>query len=420
MSRKEVLLLLSLALAQFTNIMDFMIMMPLGPQFMEIFAITPQQFAFLVSSYSIMAGVSGFICSFFLDHFDRKRSVLVTYGGFVLGTLSCAIAPGYEFLLGARILTGVFGGILGAQILAIVGDAIPYHRRAFAMAFVTSAFSLASVLGVPVGLFLAAEFTWHMPFFVIAGLGVVIFSMTLYVLPPMKDHLDHDLDRRPLAMLKSIYTNRNQSLALLFMFLLVLGQFTIIPFIAPYMVFNVGFTEHQLSYIYLLGGAATFITNPLLGKVADRSGKQKVFMTAAAISVIPLFVITNLPPVPVPVALIITTFFFTIIMGRMTPAMTMITGTVQPQRRGSYMSIVTCVQMLTAGIASLLSGLLVAQRPDKQLVHYSHAGYLAIGATILAILVSRMIVISEEKKRLAFDSAAEASAQIQEETTSSG
>jgi MFS family permease len=143
-------------------------------------------------------------------------------------------------------------------------------------------------------------------------------------------------------------------------------------------------------------------------------------MTAAAISVIPLLVITNLPPVPVPVALIITTFFFTIIMGRMTPAMTMITGTVQPQRRGSYMSIVTCVQMLTAGIASLLSGLLVEQRPDKQLVHYSHAGYLAIGATILAILVSRMIVISEEKKHLIFDSAAEASGQIQEETTSSG
>jgi predicted MFS family arabinose efflux permease len=395
MSRKEILLVLSMALAQFTNIMDFMIMMPLGPQFMKMFSITPQQFGLLVSSYSFTAGISGFICSFFLDHFDRKKALLVTYAGFVIGTAACAMAPGYQVLLIARVLTGVFGGILSAQILAIVGEVFPYERRAFALGIVTSSFSLASILGVPVGLYLAAEFDWHTPFFSIAAFGLIVFAMLLLFLPKMKDHLEHEFDRHPLAMLRGIFSNPNQQRALLFMFLLVLGQFTIIPFIAPYMEFNVGFSEHQLSYMYLLGGAATFFTTPLVGKLADRIGKLKVFVVAAISSIIPLYVITNMQAVAIGWALLISTLFFILIMGRMTPAMTMITGTVTPERRASYMSIVTSVQMLTAALSAYLTGLMVDQLPDKQLVNYSHAGYVAIGSTVLAIVVSRTLVVAE-------------------------
>ncbi|HYV94470.1 MAG TPA: MFS transporter [Chitinophagales bacterium] len=395
MSRKEYLLVITMALAQFANIMDFMIMMPLGPQFMQIFSITPRQFGLLVSSYSITAGLTGFVCSFFLDRWDRKRSLVATFAGFVIGTFCCAISSGYRVLLLARIITGIFGGILGAQILAIVGDVFPYERRAYAMGVVTASFSLASVLGVPVGLYLAAEFSWHMPFFSIAAFGIVVFVLLIRFVPPIKAHLEQQAGRHPLALLRGIGNNRNQQFALLFMFLLILGQFTIIPFIAAYMEFNVGFTDHQLSFIYLFGGAATFISSPLIGKLADRIGKPKVFLIAAVLSIIPLFLITNLPRVPLAFALTITSFFFILIMGRMTPAMTMITGTVSPDRRGSYMSIVTCVQMLTAGVAAYVSGLMVEQLPSKELIHYNYAGYLAIGSTVLAILASRKLVVAE-------------------------
>lgn len=395
MSRKEYLLVITIALAQFANIMDFMIMMPLGPQFMKLFSITPQQFGLLVSSYSITAGLTGFVCSFFLDRWDRKRSLVATFAGFVIGTFCCAISPDYHFLLLARIITGIFGGILGAQILAIVGDVFPYERRAYAMGVVTSSFSLASILGVPVGLYLAAEFSWHMPFFAIAAFGIVVFFLLIGFVPPIKSHLEQQAVRHPLALLRGIGNSRNQQYALLFMFVLILGQFTIIPFIAAYMEFNVGFTDHQLSFIYLFGGAVTFISTPLIGKLADRIGKPKVFLIAAVLSIIPLFIITNLPRVPLALALTITSFFFILIMGRMTPAMTMITGTVSPAHRGSYMSIVTCVQMLTAGVAAYISGLMVEQLPSKELIHYNYAGYLAIGSTVLAILVSRKLVVAE-------------------------
>ena len=384
-----------LALVQFTNIMDFMIMMPLGTQFMRIFEITPQQFSVLVSSYTLTAGVVGFICSFFLDRFDRKPSLLLTYIGFMLGTLACAMAPGYHVLLLARIFTGIFGGILSAQVLAIVSDSFGYERRAYAMSFISASFSLASVLGVPVGLYLAATFSWHTPFYSIAGLALVITVMIHFFIPSQRAHLHHDGEKNPFRNFAGILKNRNQLLALLFIFMLILGQFTIIPFIAPYMVYNVGFTEYQISFIYLLGGGITIFTSPYIGKLADRKGKPLIFLIAAAFTLIPLFVITHLPPVPIYLALIVTSFFFIFIAGRMTVAMTMFSGTVTARQRGALMSLNACVQMLGAGIASLISGAVVTQLPDKQLQHYSTAGFIAIGATIMAMIISRSLKVTD-------------------------
>lgn len=394
MNKGERILLLVLALVQFTNIMDFMIMMPLGPQLMRLFEINPQQFSILVSSYTFTAGLVGFLFSFVIDRFDRKRALQAAYVGFTLGTFACAMAPNYHFLIAARILTGMFGGILGAITLSIVGDAFSFERRASAMGIVMASFAAASVFGVPFGLFLATEFSWHTPFMALAVAGVVISILIHFFIPAMRKHIAGiDPEAKRFDSLRNILNNSNQLTALGLMMLIMLGQFTIIPFIAPYMVSNVGFTEHQLMYIYLLGGSATLITSPLAGRAADRYGKSSVFLGFALLSIIPLFLITNMPVAPVYWVLIVTTMFFIFISGRGIPATTMISGTVLPGNRGSFMSINSCVQQLSSAFASFLAGSIVTRDDNGKLLHYSYVGYIAIAATLLAIILSRRLKV---------------------------
>lgn len=396
MNKQERILLLVLALVQFTNIMDFMIMMPLGPQLMRLFDISPQQFSILVSSYTFTAGMVGFLFSFYIDRFDRKKALQVAYIGFTLGTFACAGSPSYQVLILARIFTGMFGGILGAITLSIVGDAFSFERRAAAMGIVMSAFAAASVFGVPFGLFLATAFSWHMPFIALGVAGTVISVLVYQYVPEMKMHIaELNPDSRRFDALRKILNNRNQLTALCMMMLIMLGQFTIIPFIAPYMVSNVGFGENQLTYIYLLGGAATLITSPYVGKASDKYGKPLVFTIFAFLSVIPLFLITNMPAMPIVWVLVVTTSFFIFISGRGIPATTMISGTVEPGNRGSFMSINSCVQQLSSAFASFIAGTIVIKDGTGRLLHYQYVGYIAIAATFMAIVLSRKLKVMD-------------------------
>lgn len=401
MNRKETILLLTLALIQFTHVMDFMIIMPLGNQLMKLFEISPQQFGFIVSAYTIMAGIVGFTGAFFVDNFDRKKILSVCYTGFLIGTLACAISPNYEFMLLARILTGAFGGLLSTLILSIVGDAIPFERRASAMGVVTAGFSLASVFGVPFGNFLATRFTWHAPFFFIAAFGVLVSLLIFRFVPLMNDHIQ-DKSRRPdlIGVIKRLRKNMNQRRALLLMGLLMMSQFTIIPFIAAFMEKNVGFSQLEVTYIYLFGGLCTVFTSPLIGRLADNIGKQKVYGIFAALAVIPLYLITNMPVWPMWAVLVVTSFFFIVISGRVVPAMAMITSTAIPQNRGSFMSFNSSVQQLTAGVAAFISGAIVTENLSGQLVNYNVVGYLAITACIISIWAAFRIVTAEEYLQL--------------------
>jgi predicted MFS family arabinose efflux permease len=397
MKNKETILLLTLALIQFTHVMDFMIIMPLGNQLMKLFEIGPQQFGFIVSAYTIMAGIVGFTGAFFVDNFDRKKILTICYTGFLIGTLACAFAPNYEFMLLARILTGAFGGLLSTLILSIVGDAFPFERRASAMGVVTAGFSLASVFGVPFGNFLATRFTWHAPFFFIAAFGVLVSLLIFRFVPLMSDHIQ-DKSRRPdlIGVIKRLRKNMNQRRALLLMGLLMMSQFTIIPFIAAFMEKNVGFSQLEVTYIYLFGGLCTVFTSPLIGRLADKIGKQKVYGIFAALAVIPLYLITNMPVWPIWAVLIVTSFFFIVISGRVVPAMAMITSTAIPQNRGSFMSFNSSVQQLTAGVAAFISGAIVTENSSGQLVNYNVVGYLAIVACFLSIWAASRIVTAEE------------------------
>lgn len=384
--KKEKAVLFLLAALQFTHIVDFMIMMPLGPQLMRLFGIGPAEFSWLVSSYTFSAGIIGFLGAFVLDRFDRKKVLQFVYAGFTVGTLACAFAPGFYWLMAARILTGAFGGIISATSLSIVGDLIPEQRRASAMGIVMTAFSLASVLGVPIGLYLASLWSWHAPFIWLGGSAVIVFVLIQMIIPNMQGHLNTGRKKEsPVQILRNVTGNKNLLIALSTMTFLMLGQFTVIPFISPYMVGNVGFEENQLPYIYFLGGLCTIFTVPLVGKLADKHGKYKIFTWAIILSSVPLLLLTNLPHTSVWIALIVTTLFMITIGSRSIPAQAMITSTVKPEQRGSFMGFNSSVQQLSAGIASIISGLIIHKNASGAIENYGWIGLMAVCCSFIAL-----------------------------------
>ncbi|MCO6478570.1 MAG: MFS transporter [Phaeodactylibacter sp.] len=392
----EKLLLLILAVVQFTHILDFMIIMPLGSQFMRIFDISPRQFSLIVSAYAGSAFVMGLFSAMFIDRFGRKEALLLTYIGFTVGTVACAVAPDYYFFLAARSITGAFGGILGALVLSIIGDTIPLKRRASAMGTVMTAFSVASVIGVPAGIYLAAEFSWRAPFLTVAGIALALSFGIYFLLPPLRGHLEGGLvQRNPIRVMGNIFGDPNQRRALFFTVILMLGHFTIIPFIAPYMQLNIGFSDYQVTYIYLIGGVLTVFLLPFFGRLADRHGHARVFTFSSLFALGSIFAITNLPAVSIGLALCATSSFFVVASGRNVPAMTMVTSVVRPESRGSFMSVRSSVQELALALSSVLAGLIITENGDGSLANYQYVGYIAIVMSLVAVAVAWRLKLVE-------------------------
>jgi predicted MFS family arabinose efflux permease len=396
--KKEKLLLWTLAAINFTHIVDFMILMPLGPQLMRIFEISPREFGLLVSSYTFAAGASSFLGAFVLDKYDRRSIMMWVFFGFFLGTIACALSPNYIVLLTARIISGLFGGLTSALILSIIGDVIPDSRRGRAMGLVMAAFSVASVFGVPFGLFIASLSNWHAPFVFLAGLSGVIFWMIYKYIPSLTDHIVAKSNKpTPIQVIRRVTGNANQMRAITLTIMMMLGQFMIIPFLSPYMVANVGFTDMELTYIYMAGGAFTIFTSPWVGKMTDKYGKVKIFTIFMTLNVIPIAVITHLGATPIPYVLLISTMFFVTSNGRMVPASALITGTALPQNRGSFLSFNSAVQQIAAGMASFVAGLILAENINGELINFNIVGYIAIVFSLLCIpLIRRIKVVDVE------------------------
>jgi predicted MFS family arabinose efflux permease len=398
--KNEKILLFTLGAVQFTNIMDFMIMMPMAPLLRETFHISPQQFGLLVSIYSIAAGISGLISAFWADKFDRKQVLFYLYLGFVIGTFSCGIAPSYYILLIARALTGIFGGILGATVLSIVADLIPYERRGAAMGTVMMAFSFAATIGVPFGLFLSTTFSWHFPFFAVAIFGVAILLLIWKFIPSVDKHLiTNQPQENPIHRFMSVLRNTNQLRALSLMVLMIMGQFSVVPFISMYLVANVGLSPDKVFYVYLCGGSITLLTNRFVGKLSDNYGKWEVFTLMALLSTIPLWLITNLTPMPLVLILCVSSLFFLFISGRSIPASAMISGTASAQNRGTFMSLNSFVQQIASGVAAYLAGLVVKESADGKWENYHYVGYFAIFMTIMAIFMAKTLKIEEVQNK---------------------
>lgn len=423
---KEVQLLFILAAVQFCHIIDFMIIMPLGKTLMGSLDISAQQFSFIVTIYAFMAFIGGLISTAYIDRFDRRTALLFLFAGFTVGTLACAFTPNYGTLLLFRGLTGAFGGTLGALVLAIVGDVIPLERRASAMGWVMTAFSAASVIGVPAGIYIAAEAGWRMPFVVVAILSGLIWLLIPKFVPSLRSHLDaatlltttkatavsRDKLRQQgipiagatastpadtaipsslFAPFRKIFSDPNQRAALLFTVVLMLGHFSIIPFIAPYMQLNVGFGDKQVGLIYMIGGALTVVLLPLFGKLADRYGRMRIFTLASVLAVFSIFALTNLGSVDIWIALLVTSSFFVVASGRSVPATTMITSVVQPENRGSFMSIRQSMNEAALALSSFVAGFIIIEDTDGSLLHYDWVGYFAIFMSVIAIFVARRL-----------------------------
>jgi predicted MFS family arabinose efflux permease len=389
--KKERLYVLILAAIQVAHILDFVIMMPLGPRFMRVFSISPVEFSTLVSAYTFSAGIVGFTAALYADHFDRKNFLLFNFAGFILGTFLCAVSTNFTFLLVARVIAGAFGGIVNAAVLSLVADLIPFSRRGSAMGVVMSSFSISSIAGIPLGLYVANTFDWHWTFYLICFLGVIFWVMSLMILPSTESATVKRSLKDNLINFRSILTQKDYLLSFSFTSVLAFGVFTVIPFISAYMVQNVGLTELQLPYIYLIGGICTIIMARIIGKLSDRLGSYRMFATIAGISIIPIYIMTNLPQVPLVWALVVSSMFTMFGSTRFIPAMTLVSAVVKPQDRGTFMSLENAARQMSAGVASQLAGLIIGSGAAGELTNYHVVGYICILGTVFAILLARVL-----------------------------
>jgi predicted MFS family arabinose efflux permease len=381
----ETALLLTLAGIQFTHIVDFMVMMPLGPQFTRLFAISDAQFGLLVSAYTLAAGASGLLWSLVVDRFERRKLLLGLYVAFALATLACGLAPTYGTLMTARVFAGVFGGAMGALVMTIVGDAIPFERRGRAMGIVMASFSLATVAGVPASLFIADALGWHASFIAIALASFAIAAVGLRTLPRIDGHLHAARQGSLWAGLAQVVRERNHWRAFGFSALIMAAGFTTIPFLTIFMTSNTGLSLSQVPLVYLVGGVATLVSSRLIGVAADRWGKVRTFRAVALAAMVPVVGITYLGQTPVWIVLTLTTAFFVLVSGRMIPGMALITAAAIPSLRGTFMSLNSAVQAVAMGIASLVGGLLIGRDAQGLVQGYEHAGWLAVVLTVGAV-----------------------------------
>lgn len=344
-----------------------------------------------MGAYTLSAAFSGFAAAFFVDRFDRKKFLLVAYGGFLIGTLFCGIAPSYITLLLARILAGLFGGMIGAQVLSIISDIFPYEERGKAMGSVMSAFAVASTLGVPFALYLANLISWHAPFIFVVIAGACIYPLLNKYIPPMTQHLRSREGQGPFHALQQLAVSSKQKLALLFSFLMMMGHFIIIPFINPFMEFNRGYSKMQTPMIYLVGGAASFVAANILGRWSDKYGKFPVFVTSLLLSLVLVMVITHLPDVIFPVVLSFFGLWFILSTGRAVTAQAMLSNVAPITQRGSFMSFNSSVQQLGTSTASFIAGMVVTSNADGKIVHFDSLGWVSVGILLLCLFIAWLI-----------------------------
>ncbi|HEX6636151.1 MAG TPA: MFS transporter, partial [Steroidobacteraceae bacterium] len=292
-----------LAFLQFAVIVDFMLMSPLGVLIMPALHITSAQFGTVVSAYAFAAGISGLLTAGFADRFDRKKLLLFFYAGFILGTAWCGLAQSFESLLAARIFTGLFGGVIGSIVLAIATDLFPPQVRGRVMGVVQTAFAASQVLGIPFGIYLSNRWNWHVPFLVLAGVGVAGGLLIAWQMKPIAEHLEAPQEHSAFRHLLHTLTEPRYLLAFITVMFLATGGFMLMPFSSAFTVGNLGIAVASLPTIYLVTGLATIVAGPLVGRAADKTGKLRVFLMGTTLTVIMVLIYTHLGPTSLPIVI---------------------------------------------------------------------------------------------------------------------
>lgn len=383
----QVFVIAILSLLQFTVILDFMVLSPLGAILMEKLQVTTSQFGLVVSAYAFSAGAAGLLTAGFADKFDRKKLLLFFYTGFIAGTVLCAIAPSYPLLLGARIITGIFGGVIGSISFAIITDLFKIEVRGRVMGFVQMSFAASQVLGLPIGLMLANRFGWHAPFWMIAGAGSVMGVIMFLKLKPVDKHLHLKIDINAIHHLWKTISRPDYTKAFFATTLLATGGFMLMPFGSAYSIHNLGITMEQLPLIYLVTGAASILFGPLLGKLSDRIGKFNIFLVGSVIALTMVGIYTHLGVTPLWQLILLNVILFVGLSGRMIASSALLTAVPDAKDRGAFMSINSSTQQISGGVASVIAGLIVVQTPSGKLERYDTLGYVVIGSMVLATVM---------------------------------
>jgi MFS transporter, DHA1 family, inner membrane transport protein len=401
MNKQERLMVVTLMCINFTHIVDFMIMMPLGNTLIEALKINTHEFGLLVTSYTLSAGCSSFIASFFVDNFDRKKVLLLGFSGFLIGTFFCGIANSYYLLLSSRILAGVFGGLISAQVQSIVADVIPFERRASAMGVLTTAFSIASVVGVPLSLYFSLLYNWHFPFLALAGIGVLVVPAILKFVPSLTTHIEKNKGINNFEHTKNMLKVVQYRRSFLFSCVLMISHFLIIPYLAMSLETNVGFDKSQVKNMYLFGGIFSILTAPLIGKISDKIGKLKVFIVLMSLAIIPILLITHLTVVNHNIVYVITCCFFIFAGGRIIPAQAMVSGVANPMERGRFMNLSNSFNSIATGVASYIAATIIHISDDGKLHHYEYVGALSAVTALFCMWLGYRLF--SEKKSLSTD-----------------
>ncbi len=376
-----------LAFLQFAVILDFMLMAPMGALIMPTLGISPSQFGLVVSAYAFSAGIVGLLTAGFADRYDRKKLLLFFYAGFILGTLWCGLAQSFEALLMARIVTGLFGGVIGSVVLAIATDLFPPQMRGRVMGVVQTAFAASQVLGIPVGLYLSNQWSWHMPFLAMAALGLLGGLAVAWLMQPVAEHLKLPQEHSPWMHLFHTLTESRYLLAFATTMLVATGGFMLMPFSSAFAVNNLGISLEHLPTVYLVTGLCTIVFGPLIGRAADAFGQLRVFMFGTVVTIIMVLVYTHLGPIPLALVIVVNTVMFVGIFSRMIPFRALMAGVPSVAQRGSFNAISGSLQQLSGGVASVIAGHIVTIGADGKLLHYDVAGYVVLAASIAAALL---------------------------------
>jgi predicted MFS family arabinose efflux permease len=396
----QVTVILILALTQFSVVLDFMVMSPLGDLLIKDLKITPSQFGVVVSSYALSAGVAGFLTASFADKFDRKKMLMFFYGGFIIGTLLCGLSTNYWTLVGARIFTGLFGGVMSSISLAIVADLFDMNHRGRVMGFLQMGFGMSQILGIPISLYLANVWDWKAPFFMIVLLAALIFVGIFFVLKPVDAHLKLQRDN-PLKHMWNTISNRNYRIGFLATAFMSLGGYLMMPWGSAYAVNNIGIKQSELPLMFMIVGISTFIIMPVIGIISDRVNKYMVFAGASIVMIISIAIYSHLPHVSLFVLILVNVVMMMGIMARMVPSQALAASIPEMKDRGAFMSINSSLQQMAGGIAALIGGWIVTQKTQTSpLERFDLLSYVVTAVIIINMLLTYRVyryVSSKEK-----------------------
>lgn len=390
-TRYQSLLIALLVFTQFTIILDFIIMAPLGAMMMPSLGITAGQFGVAVSAYAFSAGFSAIVAAGFADRFDRKRLLLFFYAGFTLGTLLCSLAQTYHLLLLGRIVTGLFGGVIGSVVLAIVTDLFPLQKRGRVMGFIQTAFGASQVLGIPAGLFLAGHWGWQTCFAAIVSVSVVAILVVMFAMRPVDGHLREKSERNPIRHLLATVKEPHYTLAFGVTTLLATGGYMLMPFSSAYVVHNLGIGLAYLPVIYLTSGLFNILVGPLIGRASDAFGKYRTFLFGSVVSIVMVAIYTHLGKVPLLVVILVNLLMFAGIMSRVIPAQALISSIPEPSQRGSFSAISASLQQLSGGLGSMVAAAIIAQAADGSLIHFDWLGYAVIASSMVVMIAMHFV-----------------------------